>query len=138
MLSHFHLPPRYQNSNLEVNISLDMANLNMVNISFLDFCIWQCLEDHRNKTQLQLLATIPSIPVNRIYQHMTSGTQHIIPLDTADESTGDTDSIWKLFFAHRDIHYGYRITYTSRIGNILLLPLLVSTCQISMLTFTTR
>ena len=38
--SHFHLPPTYQNSNLEVNISLDMANLNIINISLLDFCIW--------------------------------------------------------------------------------------------------
>ena len=59
--SHFHLPPTYQNSNLEVNMSLDMVNLNMVNISSLDFCIWQHLEDHKNKTQLQHLATIPLI-----------------------------------------------------------------------------
>ena len=95
--SSFHPPPRYQNSHLEVNISLDMANLNMVNISSLDFHIWQYLEDHRNETQLQHLATIPSSPVNRIYQHMISGTQHIISLDIADESTGDTDSIWTLF-----------------------------------------
>ena len=42
--SHFHLPPTYQNSSLEVNISLDMANLNMINISSLDFCIWQHLK----------------------------------------------------------------------------------------------
>ena len=36
-LLNIHLPPRYQNSHLEVNISLNMANLNMVNISSLDF-----------------------------------------------------------------------------------------------------
>ena len=95
-LSHFHLPPTYQNSHLEVNISLDMANLNMVNISSLDFCIWQHLEDHRNETQLQHLATTPSIPVNKIYQHIISGTQHITPFNTADELTGDTDSILML------------------------------------------
>ena len=65
--SHFHLPPTYQNLHLEVNISLDMANLDMVNISSLKF------EDHRNETQLQHLATIPSISVNKIYQHITSG-----------------------------------------------------------------
>ena len=114
--SHFHLPPTYQNSNLEVNISLDMACLNMVNISSLDICIWQDLEDHTKETQLQQLATIPSIPVNRIYQHMLSGTQHIIPLDTADESTGDTDSIWTLF-----LHTGIYVTaigsfITARLG----------------------
>ena len=74
-----------------------MANLDMVNISSLDFCIWQHLEDHKNVTQLQHLAAISSIPVSKIYQHMISGTQHITPLDTVDESTGDTDSIWTLF-----------------------------------------
>ena len=67
MSSHFHLPQSYQNSNLEVNISLDTANLNMINISSLDFCVWQHLRDHRNETQLQHLATIPSILVNKIY-----------------------------------------------------------------------
>ena len=36
---NFHLPPHYENSALEVNISLDMANLNMINISSVDFCI---------------------------------------------------------------------------------------------------
>ena len=100
---NFHLPPRYQNSHLEVNISLDMANLNMVNISPFDFHIWQNLENHRNKTQLWHLATIPSIPVNNIYQHIISGTQHMTPLNTAYESTEDTDSIWTLFL-HTEIY----------------------------------
>ena len=40
-------------------------------------------------------------------------------------------------FSHRTLCNGYRITYTSRIGDILLLFLLVPTCQISALTFTT-
>ena len=88
-----------------------MANLNMVNILLLDFHIWQHLEYHRNETQLQHLATISSIPVNRIYQLMISGTQHTIPLDTADESTGDTDSIWTLF-----LHTGI---YIMAIGSLI-------------------
>ena len=110
--SHFHLPPTYRNSHLEINISLDKANLNMVNISSLDFHIWQHLEDHRNETQLQHIASIPSIPVSKIYQHVISGTQHITPFNTADESTGDTDSIWTLF-----LHTGI---YVMAIG--LLIP----------------
>ena len=36
----FHLLPLYENTPFEVNISLDMANLNMINISSLNFCIW--------------------------------------------------------------------------------------------------
>ena len=92
--STFHLPPRYQDSTIG---SLDVVNLHMTNISSLDFHIWQNFRDHRNKTQLQHLTTIPSIPVNKIYQHMINGTQHITPFNTADESTEDTDSIWTLF-----------------------------------------
>ena len=38
-LPNFHLPLHYKNSALEVNISLDMANLNTINISSLDFHI---------------------------------------------------------------------------------------------------
>ena len=101
--SHFHLPPTYQNSHLEVNISLDMANLNMINISSLDFCICQHLEDHRNETQLHHVAAIPLITVKGSYQHIISGAQHITPFNTADESTGDTDSICTLF-SHTGIY----------------------------------
>ena len=38
-MSNFHLPSHYENSALEVNISLDMVNLNMI-ISSFDFHIW--------------------------------------------------------------------------------------------------
>ena len=101
--SNFHLPPRYQTPHLVINISFDMANLHMVNISSLDFHVWQHLKDHKDETQLQHLTTIPSIPVNKIYQHIISGTKHITPFNTADESTGDTDLIWTLF-SHTGIY----------------------------------
>ena len=94
---NFYLPPRYQTSNLDVNVSLNMANLHMVDVSVLDFSVWQHLGDNRSETQLQYLTTIPSIPVHKIYQNIINGTQHIMPFDTNDESTEDTDSIWALF-----------------------------------------
>ena len=43
---NFNLHPCYEGPPLEVNISLDMANLNMINISAVNFCIWQHLEKH--------------------------------------------------------------------------------------------
>ena len=95
--SNFYLPPRYETPNLDVNVSLNMANLHMINISALDFCIWQHLRNNRSEMQLQHLTTIPSIPVHKIYQHIINGTQQIMPFDTDDESTEDTDSIWTLF-----------------------------------------
>ena len=73
-----------------------MANLHMINISSLDFCIWQHLAKHWNESQLQHLASIPSVPVGQFYSHMAKGIQHITPF-SPEESTGDIDSIWTLF-----------------------------------------
>ena len=99
-LPNFHLPPHYETTHLEVNISLNMANLHMINISSLDFHIWQDLERHWNESQLQHLASIPSVPVGQPYSHMAKGIQHITPF-SPEESTGDTDSIWTLFLLTR-------------------------------------
>ena len=41
--SSFYLPPRYETPTLDINISLNMANLQMLNISAQNFCIWQHL-----------------------------------------------------------------------------------------------
>ena len=57
--SNFNLPPRYETPNLDVNVSINMANLHMINISALDFCIWQHLRNNRSEMQLQHLTTIP-------------------------------------------------------------------------------
>ena len=80
-----------------------MANLYMINISALDFHIWQHLGDNRSEVQLQYLTTIPWIPVHKIYQHLINDTQHIIPFNTTDVSTEDTDLIWTLF-SHMGIY----------------------------------
>ena len=131
---NFHLPKHHERPPLEVNISLDMANLNMINISSLTFHIWLHLEKYQNESQLQHLASIPSIPIGQLYSHMIKGIQHITPF-SPEQSTADTDSTWTLF-SHTRVCNSYRIAYTSRFGNILLLFLLVSTCQISTLTLT--
>ena len=109
--SNFHLPPRYQTSNLDVNASLNMANLHMINASALDFHVWQYLRDNRSETQLQHLTTLPSILVHKIYQHMINGTQHVMSFNATDESTKDTDSIWTLF-----LHTGM---YVKAIGSLI-------------------
>ena len=108
--SNFYLPPRYETPTLEVNISLNMANLHMLNISARNCCIWQHLGSNRSDIQLQHLTTIPSIPVHMIYQHLLNSTRSVKPFNT--ESTGNTDSLWTLF-----THPGI---YVSAIG--LLIP----------------
>ena len=101
---HFHLPPCCEPPALAVNISLDMANLNMVNISPLDFCIWQHLKDHRNETQLHHLSSIPSVLIAQLYKHMISGIKPITPFTSPTESIDDTDSIWTLFSHHAGVY----------------------------------
>ena len=108
--SNFYLPPRYETPTLDVNISLNMANLHMLNISAQNFCIWQHLGSNRSDMHLQHLTTIPSIPVHKIYQHLLNSTMPVMPFNT--ESTGNTDSLWTLF-----THPGI---YISAIG--LLIP----------------
>ena len=74
-----------------------MANLNVVHISLLDFCIWQHLKDHRNETQLHDLSSIPSVPIAQLYIYMISGIKPITPFTSPTESVADTESIWTLF-----------------------------------------
>ena len=102
--TNFYLPSGYQPSNSNVNVSLNMANLHMVNVSALDFCVWQHLRDNRSKTQLRHLTTIPLILVHKIYQHIINGSQHIMPFNTNDESMEDTDSTWTLF-SHTGMYF---------------------------------
>ena len=91
---NFYLPPRYETPTFDVNISLNMANLYMLNISAQDFCIWQHLGSNRSDMQLQHLTSISSIPVHKIYQHLFNSTIPVMPFDT--ESIGNTDSLWTL------------------------------------------
>ena len=72
---HFHLPPHYEGPPLEVNISLDMANLNMIDISSLNFQI---------------------CPIGQLYHHMAKRFDHITPLSPKNSKEG-TNSIWTLF-----------------------------------------
>ena len=134
-LPHFHLPPCYEHPALAVNISLDMANLNMVNISSLDYCIWQHMEDYRNEAQLHQLSSIPSVPIAQLYKHIIwHRTYYPFHIWVIRWYRINLDAI----FSHRSLCNSYRITYTSQIRDLLLLLLLMLTCQISMLTFTTK
>ena len=48
--ANFYLPPRYESPVLNVNISLDMANLQTVNITALHFRIWQHMGRNHSET----------------------------------------------------------------------------------------
>ena len=67
----------------------------MINISVQHFYIWQHLGNNRSDMQLQHLATIPSIPVHKVYQHLLNSTMPIVPCNT--EPSEDADSLWSVF-----------------------------------------
>ena len=93
--AHFYLPPRYETPVLNVNVSLNMANLQLINITALHFHVWQHLGNNQSYIQLQHLATIPSIPVHKVYQHLLNSSLHLTPFNT--KPSEDTDSLWSLF-----------------------------------------
>ena len=107
--AHFYLPPRYDTTVLNANISLDMANLQTVNITTLHFHIWQHLWNNHNDTQLEHLATIPSILVHKVYQHLLNSSLHLTPFNT--KPSEDTDTLWNLF-----THPGI---YVSALGSLI-------------------
>ena len=93
--SNFYLPRRYETPTLDVNISLNMVNLHMPNISAQKFCIWQHLGSNGSDMQLLHLTTIPSIPVHKLYQHLLNSTMPVVPFNS--ESTRNIDFLWTLF-----------------------------------------
>ena len=83
---HFHLL-HYENHQLAVvNISLNTAKLNVMNLSSPEFRIWQNLEDHWNRTQLHHFVSISSVPFDQLYKHMINSYGPIIQFVSTDES----------------------------------------------------
>ena len=93
--SHFYLPPRYESPALNINVSLDMANLQSVNITALHFHVWQHMGRYHNETQLQHLASIPSVPVHKVYEHLLNNSLHMTPFNM--ELSEDTNTLWNMF-----------------------------------------
>ena len=107
--SHFYLPPRYESPVLNVKVSLDMVNLQTVNITALHFCIWQHMGKNHSEAQLQHLANIPSIPVHKVYEHLLNSSLHLTTFNR--KPSEDTNTLWNLF-----THPGI---YVSALGLIL-------------------
>ena len=86
-----------------------MANLQAVNITALHFCVWQHMGRNHSETQLQHLATLPSIPVHKVYQHLLNSFLHLTPFNM--KPSEDTNTLWNLF-----THPGI---YVSAVGSLI-------------------
>ena len=129
---HFHLPPCYESHEITVNISLNTANLNIINLSALEFRIWQHLEDHWNGTLLYHLVIIPSVPIDKLYKQVVNTNRPTNPFMSTNESKGETVSVWTLF-SHAGV-------YVMPIGLVIPAGLGIFSCYFfwCMLTFTIR
>ena len=107
--ANFYLPPRYETPILNVNVSLNMASLQAINITALHFCIWQHMGRNHSETELQHLATLPSIPVQKVYQHLLNNSLHLTPFNM--QPSEDTNTLWNLF-----THPGI---YISALGSLI-------------------
>ena len=107
--ANFYLLPRYETPILNVNESLNMANLQAINITALHFCIWQQMGRNHSDTELQHLATLPSIPVHKVYQHLHNNSLHLTPFNM--KLSEDTNTLWNLFT--------YPGIYISALGSLI-------------------
>ena len=64
---------------------------------------------NQSETEVQHLATLPSIPVHKVYQHLLNNSLQLTPFNM--QSSEDTNTLWSLF-----THPGI---YISALGSIL-------------------
>ena len=77
--NYFHLPPQYEGHSMVMNVSLDKctANINAINISTLDFRMWQHFSRHWTQPHLQKLTNVLEVPVTWFYRDMIKASEPI-------------------------------------------------------------
>ena len=63
---HFHLPPKYEDTHVTMNLSIYNANLDIINISSTLFRITQHILSVQQQETLERLAALPPVPIKRI------------------------------------------------------------------------
>ena len=63
---HFHLPPKYKDTHVMMNLSIYNANLDIINISSALFRITQHIPSVQQQKMLERLAALPLVPIKRI------------------------------------------------------------------------
>ena len=92
---YFHLPPHYEDHTMMMNVSLDTANINAINISASNFRIWQHFNSNWTTPHLHKLANIPQVPVGQLSKHMIN-TSKQVPFFTVKNDDEDPSLIWTI------------------------------------------
>ena len=64
---YFYLSPHYEDHSMVMNVSLDIVNIDAIDISNLNFRIWQQFSRNWTPPHLQKVANIPKVPVTQLY-----------------------------------------------------------------------
>ena len=67
---HFHLPPKYEDTHVTMNLSIYNANLDIINISSALFRITQHIPSVQQQETLEKLAALPPVPIKRITKEL--------------------------------------------------------------------
>ena len=67
---HFHLPPKYEDTHVMMNLSIYNANLDIINISSALFRIAQHIPSVQQQEMLEKLAALPPVPIKRITKEL--------------------------------------------------------------------
>ena len=67
---HFHLPPKYEDTHMMMNLSIYNANLDIINISSALFRITQHILSMQQQEMLKKLAALPPVPIKRITKEL--------------------------------------------------------------------
>ena len=92
-----------------MNVSLDTANINAINISTLDFRIWQHVGSNWTPSHLQELTYVPEVPVTQLYRYMINASE-LIHLFYIKDDGEESSLVWTILK-----HPG---TYLGKIGMI--------------------
>ena len=63
---HFHLPPKYEDTHVTMNLSIYNANLDIIDISSALFRITKHILSVQQQEMLEKLAALPPVPIKRI------------------------------------------------------------------------
>ena len=67
---HFHLPLKYEDTHVMMNLSIYNANLDITNISSALFRITQHIPSVQQQEMLEKLAALPPVPIKRITKEL--------------------------------------------------------------------
>ena len=67
---HFHLPPKYEDTHMMMNLSIYNANLDIINILSTLFRITQHIPSLQQQEMLEKLAALPPVPIKRITKEL--------------------------------------------------------------------